>query len=159
MIDKHYVVVKLISGETVMATFDSEDDKYIKVDYPVQIKTILIPGLNRESITASPYCPFSDSTTFVLEKSHVIYVKRLHREFIAHYENFIKSYDEARIPVKRDRSALEELEEAFDDMEELTLEEVNRRLDMLEAIANAPKREDDEEDEPLNYFPGNDTKH
>jgi hypothetical protein len=158
---KDYVVVKLISGEIVMAMFEGEDDKYVKVEYPIQIKTMIVPGLNRESIHASPYCQFSESTSFVLEKSHIIYIKKLHNQFISHYKSFMRSYDEALIPTTRDEAKRKELEELFDDEEgDLTIEEVNRRLDILEAIANAPSTSDDEPDEAdFNFVEGNDTKH
>ena len=55
-----YVVVKLISGETVMATFEGEDAKFIKINYPIQIKTTIIPEIHRESISAAPFCQFSE---------------------------------------------------------------------------------------------------
>lgn len=159
----HYVVVKLISGETVMAMFEGEDEKFVKIDYPVQIKTNIIPMMNREHVTAAPLCQFSESTSFVLEKTHIIYIKRLHNAFIPHYKNFIKSYDEALVPATRQSSdeVKQQLEELFGDEEDtLTLEEVNRRLDMLEAISNAGSSEpEDEELLKANFVAGNDTKH
>jgi len=97
-----HVVLKLVTGETLMATYDGEDDRFIMVEKPVQIKTILIPELERETVTAAPYCPFSESTTFILEKTHIVYIKRLHKVYIAHYNKFMKVYDEAFIPVETD---------------------------------------------------------
>ena len=35
---ENYVVVKLVSGETVMAMFEGEDDKFIKIDYKFKSK-------------------------------------------------------------------------------------------------------------------------
>lgn len=158
MID--YVVVKLVSGETVMAKFEGEDDRFIKIDHPIQIKTIQIPMINREQITAHPLCQFSESTSFVLEKSHIIYIKKMHHAFIQHYNNFIKSYDEALIPATRDSASVrQQLDEVFgEEEEELTLEEVNRRLDMLESIANSPIKEEHEEIRST-FVEGNDTRH
>ena len=160
---ENYVVVKLISGETVMAMFEGEDEKFIKIEYPVQIKTTLLPELGREHVTASPLCQFSESTSFVLEKTHVIYIKRLHNAFIKHYKTFIKSYDEALVPAQR-QSAEEvkhQLEDIFGDEEDtLTIEEVNRRLDILEAITNSESSEEDKESLlTANFVVGNDTKH
>ena len=159
--DKDYIVLKLITGETVMAIFQGEDERFIKVDYPVQIKTNYISGVNREAVTAAPFCQFSDSTAFILEKTHVLYIKRLHHAFVRHYKNFVKVYDEALVPLQRSEEVRQELEEAFDDMDEISIEEVNRRLDILEAIANSPSSEKDEEEEfeLINFVPGNDTKH
>lgn len=155
--NKEYVVVKLITGETVMATFEGEDEKFIKIEYPIQIRTTIIPEIQRESISATPLCQFSDSITFVLEKSHIVYIKKLHQQFVSHYKNFIKSYDEALIPTTRG-SIKETLEEYFEDADELTIEEVNRRLDMLESIANAPSSKEPEED-MVTFVEGNDTLH
>lgn len=169
MNQNNFVVIKLISGETVMASFEGEDEKFIKVEKPVQIKTIVIPGLNREQVTAAPYCQFSSSTSFVLEKSHIIYVKKLHDEFIEHYMGFIKAYDKAIIPAKETKASKQirsELEDLFDDEEDtLTLEEVNRRLDLLEALANSDTEDEDPfvddytESEDSIFIDGNDTKH
>ena len=155
--DKQYVVVKLVSGETVMATFDGEDDKFVKIEYPIQIKTVIIPELNRESISASPLCQFSDSTSFVLEKNHIVYIKKLHPQFVKHYNSFIKSYEEALIPTTRSEIQ-DKLSEYFDDADHLTIEEVNRRIEMLEAIASGDRSEEDD-DVMLNVIEGNDTLH
>jgi hypothetical protein len=155
--DKQYVVVKLVSGETVMAMFEGEDEKFVKIEYPIQIKTIVIPELQRESISASPLCQFSDATSFVLEKTHIIYIKKLHKQFVSHYKNFIKSYEEALIPTTRS-SIQETLSEYFDDAEHLTLDEINRRIEMLEAIAGGEVPEE-ELDVMLSVMEGNDTIH
>ena len=155
--DKQYVVVKLVSGETVMAMFDGEDEKFVKIEYPIQIKTVVIPELQRESISASPLCQFSDSTSFILEKAHIVYIKKLHNQFVSHYKNFIKSYEEALIPTTRS-SIQETLSEYFDDAEHLTIEEINRRIEMLEAIAAGGHPEEDD-DLMLNVMEGNDTLH
>ena len=163
MQDKDYIVLKLITGETVMAVFEGEDERFVKVEYPIQIRTMMIPGLQRESVHAVPYCQFSDSTAFVLEKNHIVYIKRLHQQFIPHYKNFLKSYDEALVPATRQSSQeiREQFEELFGDEEDtLTIEEVNKRLDMLEAIAGTSSKEEElEENDFLNFIPGNDTKH
>lgn len=153
----NYVVVKLVSGETVMATFDGEDDKFIKIEKPIQIRTTMIPEIQKESISAAPLCQFSESTSFVLEKAHIVYIKKLHTQFVKHYMNFIKSYEEALIPTTRE-SIKDALEEYFDDADDLTLEEVNRRLDLLEAIASAPNSAEEGSDEAT-FVEGNDTVH
>lgn len=160
---ENYVVVKLISGETVMAMFEGEDEKFVKIEYPVQIKTTIVPMLNREQVHAAPMCQFSDSTSFVLEKTHIIYIKRLHKTFIPHYKNFLKAYDEVLVPAQKQshEEIKQQLEDIFGDEEDtLTIDEVNRRLDILEAIANAePSDEEDDSILTANFVTGNDTKH
>jgi len=93
----------------------------------------------------------------VLEKTHIIYIKKLHKQFISHYKGFIKSYEEALIPTTRS-SIQETLSEYFDDTEDLTLDEINRRIEMLEAIASGEHSEEDEEI-MLSVIEGNDTLH
>ena len=156
-----YVVTKLISGEIIMATFEGEDEKFISLDYPVQIKTIVVPGLNKEQVIATPFCPFSDATNFVLEKSHIVYIKRLHEVFVVNYKDFVKSYDTIKFNPKHKMQEEEpSIEEGFDDLEDLTLEEIMNRIDYLEAIANAPREDLTEEELDKRVFVvGNDTKH
>lgn len=150
------VVLKLITGEQLMAIFEGEDEKFVKIDYPITIRTTIIPELNKESVTAAPYCPFSETTSFVLEKSHIVYIKKMHKQFIANYKSFLKSYDE--IIFHKAPTVDESIEEGFDDLEELTIEEIQRRLDLLEAIASAPAVEEGDEDKRV-FVKGNDTKH
>lgn len=150
------VVLKLITGEQLMAIFEGEDEKFVKIDYPITIRTTIIPELNKESVTAAPYCPFSETTSFVLEKSHIVYIKKMHKQFIANYKSFLKSYDE--IVFHKAPTVDESIEEGFDDLEELTIEEIQRRLDLLEAIASAPAVEEGDEDKRV-FVKGNDTKH
>lgn len=150
------VVLKLITGEQLMAIFEGEDEKFVKIDYPITIRTTIIPELNKESVTAAPYCPFSETTSFVLEKSHIVYIKKMHKQFIANYKSFLKSYDE--IVFHKAPTVDESIEEGFDDLEELTIEEIQRRLDLLEAIASAPVVDEGDEDKRV-FVKGNDTKH
>lgn len=107
-----HVVVKLITGETLMATYEGEDDKFIMIEKPVQIKTTFIPELEKETVSALPYCPYSESTKFILEKSHVVYIKRLHKAYIKHYNRFMKIYEEAFVPVEYDTDDTTTSEEA-----------------------------------------------
>jgi hypothetical protein len=136
------VVLKLITGEQLMAIFEGEDEKFVKIDYPITIRTTIIPELNKESVTAAPYCPFSETTSFVLEKSHIVYIKKMHKQIIFHKAPSADDFDE----------------EGFDDLEELTIEEIQRRLDLLEAIASAPVVDEEDEDKRV-FVKGNDTKH
>lgn len=150
--NNNYVVVKLVSGETVLALFEGEDERFIKVSFPINIHTMPIPHLNREQVHASQYCQFSDSTSFVLEKNHIIYIKRMHPAFISHYNNFKKSYDDALVP----ENALHRLDEFPD--EELTVEEIKRRVDMLTELAGM-EPEEEQEETVKTFVRGNDTIH
>lgn len=125
-----YVVVKLISGEQLLATLEAEDDKYVILDLPIIIRTMIHPELEKESVSAAPFCAFSDSTNYILDKTHIVFMKRLHQTFIPHYKRFIKIYDQV---VFKDNNY-------FDEMD-------------------TPDEEPTEEELPFTFIEGNDTKH
>ena len=129
MSDKFFVVVKLVSGETLMASLEAEDKTHVKVDYPIVIRTTIHPELEKESVSAAPFCAFTDATSFILDKSHIVFMKKLHPTFHEHYNRFVKIY------------------------EEVTFKE-NRYYDDLEDPSEGEPKE-----EPFTYVDGNDTKH
>jgi hypothetical protein len=129
MSDKFYVVVKLVSGETLMATLEAEDRAFVKVDYPIVIRTTIHPELEKESVSAAPFCAFTDATSFILDKTHIVFMKKLHPTFHEHYHRFVKIY------------------------EEVTFKE-NRYYDELDETAESETSE-----EPFTFVEGNDTKH
>lgn len=143
--DESYTVLKLITGETILGLYEGEDEKFVKIDYPVMIKNTLIPELDREAITAVPYCPFSESTSFILEKNHIVYIKKLHPSFIPHYKRFVKVYDTALIPAPMDDGPD-------------TVDELKERIDKIDAMRGSSDKLD-VDDILTKFVRGNDTKH
>jgi hypothetical protein len=92
--DELFVVLKLVSGEQVMAVLRSEDDDYIEIESPMCIRAIPILEQNREHITAHPLCQFSDDVHYVLDKKDVMFVKKMHHIFIPHYLRIVKEHEE-----------------------------------------------------------------
>lgn len=131
MSDSLYVVLKLVSGEQLLATLEAEDDNYVCLNLPIVIRTMIHPSLEKESVSAAPFCAFSDSTEYVLEKSHIVFMKKLHQTFIPHYKRFIKIYDQV---VFKDNGYFDEMDTPD---EEVT----------------------SEEELPFTFIEGNDTKH
>ena len=70
MLDENefYIVMKLTSGEQVMAVLKEEDEEHVLLESPMCIKTIPILEAGREHVTAHPLCQFSDDRTFVIAK-------------------------------------------------------------------------------------------
>jgi len=160
MIDQEVVVIKLVSGENVMATLTNEDENYVELNHPMVIKTIpfIDRGRAQEHVTASPLCQFSDDTNYTIPKSSIMFVKKLHDVMIPHYTRLV-SEQENTILVRSNKSGRVEI---LDDEEEppLSLEEIRRRIEMLQAIADAPVTNTKEEEEEVRYFiEGNETKH
>ena len=89
MID--YVVVKLVTGETIMAVLASQDEEKIELYNPMVVKTIQIQrdGKSYEQTVTVPYCPYTEDQDFVFENRDVMYVKPLHRKIIPFYQLMI----------------------------------------------------------------------
>jgi len=147
-----YLVLKLTTGEQVMATLGSEDDLYVELHSPISIKTIPIireDGMS-ERITAQPFNPYSEDKIYRIAKSNILYMKPLHKTFVSHYMRFVSEIEETVIVNKNANGSL-----TMDDSEELTLEEIRKRIEMLQSIVDAPSR--DTEDEHRVFIQGNDT--
>ena len=150
-----FVVAKLISGENIMACLNDEDEHYVEFEYPILIRMMPTPLPNRESIAATPYCQFSSDTKFLISKRNIMFIKKLHASFVPHFMRFAREYEEtAFIPREETKHRIE----AFGD-EELTVDEIQRRLAMLEAIANGELSEEEIEETEKNFVDGNDTVH
>ena len=145
-----YVVVKLTSGEQMMAILVNEDEEYVEIEYPMVMRTIPIFSEGKEQVTAHPFCQFSDDRNFTLHKSNIMFVKRLHHVFIPHYQRIVREHEDTTFaPQKQDESSLE-----WDD-EEMTVEEARRRIEMLRSIAGMDKEE--EKQSTSVFVEGNDT--
>jgi hypothetical protein len=91
--NEYYVVIKLVSGEQLMATLVNEDEYTIEIKNALQIKLRLHNEADRqfESISVVPFCQFTEDPNFVLDKSIIIYVKELSEHLVPRYEDLIES--------------------------------------------------------------------
>jgi len=140
-----YVILKLTSGENVMAVLKEEDEERILLETPMIMRTIPIIELGREHITAAPLCQFSDDKVFVIHKKDVMFCKKLHHVFIPHYRKIVAEHEnQSLITPDNKRKPLNE-------ESRLTPEDAKKAIDMLSEIA------DNDEKDLLNYVAGNDT--
>jgi hypothetical protein len=154
MLDENefYIVMKLTSGEQVMAVLKEEDDEHVLLESPMCIKTIPLLDQGREHVTAHPLCQFSDDRTFVIAKRDIMFVKKLHQLFIPSYQRIVAEHEKLSFVSKNKDGSLDEME--FED--DVTQEEAVRRIRMLEDLAKTPK--DEEEERRYRVFvEGNDT--
>jgi hypothetical protein len=147
-----YVILKLTSGEQMMAVLRSEDEEYIEIEYPMVMRMIPVMSEGREHITAHPFCQFSDDRQFTLHKNDIMFVKKLHHVFIPHYQRIVREHEKTSLITNNGREKQETSLEWEDEV--MTVEEAKKRIEMLRSIAKM------EEDEPLptsTYVNGNDT--
>ena len=130
-----YVIVKLTSGEQMMAVLVNEDDEYIEIEYPMVMRSIPVLSEGKEHVTAHPFCQFSDDRNFTLHKSNIMFVKRLHHVFIPHYQRIVNEHEKTTF-APQDQSNLE-----WDDSE-MSIEEAKRRIEMIRSIAGMDKEEE-----------------
>lgn len=89
-----FVILKLVSGEQVMAVLRSEDEDFVEIESPMCIRTFPILETGKEHITAHPLCQFTDDINYVLDKKDVMYVKKMHHIFIPHYLRIVKEHED-----------------------------------------------------------------
>ena len=153
--NENFVVVKLVSGEQVMATLTNEDADTIELHYPMVIK--MIPFIQddqaHEHVTAAPLCQFSDDNNYVIEKAKVLFVKKLHEVLVPHYNRIVDEHENT-VLVRSDKTGhIQRMKE------ELTVEDIQRRIDMLERMSGVEREAEEEVEEVRYYIEGNDTVH
>lgn len=91
-----FVVVRLISGETVVAKLTFENEEYIYVKDPISIKhvTTTKDGSIAEKSLALPFCALTLERDFSFKKSHVMFVKELDPSVIEYYSEITEEAEE-----------------------------------------------------------------
>lgn len=153
----NYVVVKLVSGEQLMADLSSESEFTLNLLNPMLIKTRELE--DGESITAIPYCQFSSDKMFNILKTHIMYTKQMHEVFIPHYVRIVKEHEE-HIELRTNKKEQEQQTLEWEDTESLTTEEIQKRIDVLESLfGNQEESPVEEKEETRVVSKGNKTFH
>lgn len=132
MTEERYVVLKLISGEQLLAVCEEESNVDITIKNPMLIR--IIPGIHPitrrqvENISASPWCAFVETKEFTLEKSKLLFVKEMHNMVTNQYLKMVEDYETPITVRQTDDGYIE----AVDDNEELTVEDIKEQLDEFE---------------------------
>jgi hypothetical protein len=104
-----FVVLKLVSGEQVMAILRSEDEMFVEVEFPMCIRTIPVVATNKEHITAHPLCQFSSDVNYILDKKDVMFIKKMHHVFIPHYLRIVEEHEKLGVLDTNERQTAEDL--------------------------------------------------
>lgn len=150
-----YIVIKLMTGEQVMASLEDDAADYLEVSFPMVIKATAVSDGERiqEQVTAHPFCQFSADKYFRLPKACIMFYKELHESLIPHYTRIVNNYEKTVLVKPQNQKQLE-----WDEPEGMTLEEIRKRIDMLEDIFGKEEIEEPEEDKRV-FIEGNDTLH
>jgi len=146
-----YVIVKLVSGEQLMATLIAEDDNYIKLESPMTIRMIPILTEQREHVTAHPFCQFSDDNNIILSKKNVLFVKKLHHMFIPHYKRIVAEHQQTVLVIPQKDGSVKKNDSNI-------TEDVKKKISMLQSILGQESEEEETNtDNYRNFVEGNDT--
>jgi hypothetical protein len=139
-----YIVIKLVTGEQIMAVKRNESNNSITIEYPMLIKSypFMNDGEMSEHVTASPYCKFTDDKLFEFKKSDIVFEKKVHKYAIPFYVRLVNEYEATIEAPDEQESSIEHLSE-----------KVDKLLDHLKSIA-----QEQEPEEKVNVK-GNDTLH
>ena len=150
-----FIIMRLNTGEQVMATLDAEDHTHYHVAHPlvVRMTPVVEDGRMAERVTAQPFCQFTTDKNYDIPKSAVMFVKPLHQMLVGHYLRIVESYEETVLV----RTPDQERQLQWDDepQEEYTADDFKRRIDELENFLSNPS----EEEEEVVIIEGNDTIH
>ena len=147
--NNEYVIIRLGSGEQLMALKTAESDHTITLVYPMQIK--MYPkqredGTITETVAGAPFCHFADEKIFTINKDFVVFENNLHPKLVQLYTDMVDQYESQ----ENEHNGAPDANEETDPIEKL--------FSMLDILKRSEEKK--EEEELLKKFvPGNDTVH
>lgn len=90
----NYIVIKLTSGEEIVANLIKEDDYEIKVLFPMLVKYIprMVQGRLAETITLAPFTYFAADDEFTFPKHYIIFQKEMNPKYLDAYNQAVDDF-------------------------------------------------------------------
>ena len=140
--DDQFILLKLTTGETLVATIRSEDEQTISIEYPFELKTIhdRRQDMVVDVTAAAPFCGFAEDRKFTFKKDNLMFTKLLHNFSIPFYIELVEEYEKlVDVPVPKKRlsdtqAVLRKTAEAMQQRAEEVLPEDPRLEDTSEAL-------------------------
>ena len=104
--DDQFILLKLTTGETLVATIRSEDEQTISIEYPFELKTIhdRRQDMVVDVTAAAPFCGFAEDRKFTFKKDNLMFTKLLHNFSIPFYIELVEEYEKlVDVPVPKKR--------------------------------------------------------
>ena len=140
--DDQFILLKLTTGETLVATIRSEDEQTISIEYPFELKTIhdRRQDMVVDGTAAAPFCGFAEDRKFTFKKDNLMFTKLLHNFSIPFYIELVEEYEKlVDVPVPKKRlsdtqAVLRKTAEAMQQRAEEVLPEDPRLEDTSEVL-------------------------
>ena len=89
MNNEENVVIKLVTGEQLIARLLNHTDDGVMIFRPIVLRyyPAIQNGREGEKIATSLFSPMSSDESFVLDIRHCITISKLHSKIVPHYEN------------------------------------------------------------------------
>ena len=87
-----FIVVKLSTGETILATMVEQDDRSLTIEYPLEMKwtpSENAGGVVEYKLTAMTYCPFTVDRTFIFRIGDIQHVNHMNQTMIESYMSLV----------------------------------------------------------------------
>jgi hypothetical protein len=112
-----YVVMKLSTGEEIVAHSIEENDYELKVLFPMIVRKVPRHGGMAESIVLSPYTYFAADDEYTFQKNQIIFLKELDPKYEQEYNRAIDDFiNIASEPMPYNPNELKELTEKLQTM-------------------------------------------
>ena len=131
-----YKLIKLIDGTELVGQLSvSDNDKFLRIVEPLQLKTVPRPtsvGM-RDDSSLAPWLPFSTDKIFSIPKERVITIASINKDLSHYYEAILKRLQTKPIKAPLSAQEMDKVLRLAEQMEQdqITEEERKRMMDEL----------------------------
>lgn len=87
-----YVVLKLVTGEQILASISNEFEDSVVILFPILLKSVPIVknGMVYEKIATAEYCAFTDDKEFNISRKDIVYMKPMNKTIAIMYQRTLQ---------------------------------------------------------------------
>ena len=87
-----YMVLKLISGEQILAAVTAEFDESVVINFPLVLKSVpaVKNGMIYEKIATAEFCSFTDDKEFNISRKDIVFMKPMKRAVAIMYQRSLE---------------------------------------------------------------------
>ena len=131
-----YKLIKLIDGTELVGQISvSDNDKFLRIEEPLQLKTVLRPTSlgARDDSSLAPWLPYSTDKVFSIPKERVITIASINKDLSHYYEAILKRVQDKPVRPPLSPQEMDKVLRLAEQMErdQITEEEKERMMDEL----------------------------
>lgn len=88
------VLLKLVTGETIIAMVEDDMIDTMVIHHPIQLKNVQVMknGAMYEQTMTSEFCSFSEDDRYELNKNHIVYSSSIKKNFEVLYRKIVDQF-------------------------------------------------------------------